>query len=620
MRRILGLLSALILCSSLQAEAKDVVSEASQKIQIVQNQVNGLQGNIQNQINQINNQVQVLNKPQQILNQVQEIQQQAQQLQQQGQQLQQQGNTVSSILGKIEQGAGQATQQIAGGVSQVLNPVAQTSQQVLNAYNQVYNNVLNAYNQVYNNVQSVIGSFQNIISSVQSIQNIWNAFKKEDNPLKKVYSVLYGIGNITKYLDDINNELDKVFGKILPATHFPPKFFVGLPQVLQIGKAKIKALSTIDVNLNGLDGAGDYLPNQVIQQYCIAHPNNGICSSINNFDIMTYPGATIGKPFIDLPATEIKKNLADAEAVMAAPSQKLSPDGRVLAINKRNQYMMAAVTSTGYLPFGKEVSQNVNVPKALKLKYAEVVGKSAIRDAYIKSFQRRLQVHYQELVRLKALVDQVCSMPVVSPEETCSAGGLGGILGGVGSVFNPLNSLTNLTNITGAIQNIANLPNTITSQIQNVQNTIQNTVGTIQNTVNNVKQKLPTRYIEGRGACCGVCAKALAQAHANMGAIKAGTATVVATIHQAESQLAQVVSLQSCMTRNTIREEQTATRNTIKTYECLLLRIQLRRALIELDQLEAEAANMGANISKLQDSEFNTFEKERKKLIERGLR
>ena len=598
MRRILGLLSALILCSSLQAEAKDVVSEASQKIQIVQNQTS-----------QINNQVQVINKPQEVLNQLQKIQQQAQHLQQQAQQLQQQGNVVGSVLGHIEQGTGQVAQQVAGGVSQILNPVAQASQQVLNAYNQVYGNV-----------QSVIGSFQNIIGTVHSIQNIWNAFKKKDNPLNKIYSVLYGIGNITKYLDDINNELDKVFGKILPATHFPPKFFVGLPQVLQIGKAKIKALSTIDVNLNGLDGAGDYLPNQVIQQYCIAHPNNGICSSINNFDIMTYLGATIGKPFIDLPATEIKKNLADAEAVMAAPSQKLSPDGRVLAINKRNQYMMAAVTSTGYLPFGKEVSQNVNVPKALKLKYAEVVGKSAIRDAYIKSFQRRLQVHYQELVRLKALVDQVCSMPVVSPEETCSAGGLGGILGGVGSVFNPLNSLTNLTNITGAIQNIANLPNTITSQIQNVQNTIHNTVGTIQNTVNNVKQKLPSRYIEGRGACCGVCAKALAQAHANMGAIKAGTATVVATIHQAESQLAQVVSLQSCMTRNTIREEQTATRNTIKTYECLLLRIQLRRALIELDQLEAEAANMGANISKLQDSEFNTFEKERKKLIERGLR
>lgn len=539
MRRLLCVLSAVVLCS--HAYAKDVVSEASQKVQTV------------------NNQVQVINKPQQILNQVQEIQQQAQQLKQQGQH-------IGGVLGGTAQVVGQTAGAVSSGVSQVLNPIAQTSQQVMNAYNQVYGNI-----------QSTFWNIKNVYNTLHSIQSVWESFKKGDSPLKKIYSVLYGIGNITGYLNQIEEGIGKTLAKILPSIQFPPKFFVGVPKWLQVGNTKVEAVTTADVNLNGLDGTGDYLPNQVLQQYCIAHPNEGVCSSLTNFDMMSYWGATAGVPFIDLSASEIKKDLANAEAVMTAPSQALTPDGRVLAVNKRSQYMMAAVTSTGYLPYGKEVSENANVPKALRLKYAEVVGKSAIRDAYIKSFQKRIQVHYQELVKLKALVDQVCSMPVASPEETCGAGG---VLGGVGSVFNPLNSLTS-----------------------------------VQSKVNSVSS-----YIEGRGACCGVCWKAVAQAKANAGLIKAGTTTIVSTIHQAENQLAQVVSIQDCMTRNTIREEQTATRNTIKTYQCLLLRIQLRRALIELDQLEAEAANMGANISQLQNTEFNSFEKERRKLIERGLR
>jgi len=433
--------------------------------------------------------------------------------------------------------------------------------------------------------------------------------------------------------DGMDRIVDWLAGKV-EGLGFPPKISIGLRKTLNVGGKKIQGYNRTDAQTVGLEGTLNDYPDPFVEETCLkTGKNDPACRLLFNMKTDDFVGVCVYGS-VNQPYEEIKKDLSQSVSVCAAGStvESLEPGGEQIQKKRVEMMTRAVVDSASYVPVGKKALEKV--PKPLKFKYAKVASDGAFRDAYLKSLQRRLIAHYAALIALHKEVEAICSIPQKPVLENCSVGG--GLVSSVvsavaGAASGNVGALSSLASPTGAISQLASLnPSQIVSQVQNfsVENVLSHLQSQSQQFLSQLKkqreqlsqtvEKLKQSF-EGRGACCGVCWKAVAQARANAALIKGSTAAIMGAIHTSTNQIIQSISVQECMTRNAIRTEMAQTRAVLLTVECLDLHLKEQQMLMEIDSLEAQVAQTGALLTMLQNAEFRKLRQEYQKIVAEGL-
>jgi len=408
---------------------------------------------------------------------------------------------------------------------------------------------------------------------------------------------------------------------------FPPKIKIGVPKTITVGKKKLPGYNDTDAQTVGLEGTLNIYPNPYLQDKCLTDEKSlPICPLLYSLNTEEFEGVCVFSS-ANSSYEKIKKNLAQSVVITASGSNEeaLEPGGEQIQ-KKRAELMTRAVFNASSVPpIGKKAVEKM--PRPLKFKYAKVASDGAFRDAYLKSLQRRLIAHYAGLIALHKEIQTVCSVPQKPVLENCSVGGslIGNIAGMASGNFSPssLSALSQLSKLNPSqvvsqisSVNFSGVMSSLQKQSKELLTQIQNQEKEFLSTAEKVKEAF---RVEGRGACCGICGKALAQARANAGLIKSSTATLMHTINTAAQQVSQTVAVQECMTRNALRVEMAQTRALLLTAECLKLHLKERELLIEIDLLESEVAQTGALMSMLQNAEFKKLRDEYRKLVAQGV-
>jgi len=415
---------------------------------------------------------------------------------------------------------------------------------------------------------------------------------------------------------------DKVEG-----LNFPPRIKVGVPKVISVGGKKLPGYNDTDAQTVGLEGTLNVYPNPYLQDKCLLDENaSPLCSLLYSLNTEEFEGVSVYSS-VSSSYEKVKKDLAQSVVITAAGSntEALEPGGEQIQKKRAELMTRAVLNASSVPPVGKKAVEKM--PKPLRFKYAKVASDGAFRDAYLKSLQRRLIAHYAGLIALHKEIQAICSVPQKPVLENCMVGGslIGSIAGvATGSVSpSSLSALSQLSklNPSQVVSQISNANlSSVMSSVQKQSKELITQIQKQQNSLLSTAEKVREAFrVESRGACCGVCGQALAQARANAGLIKSSTATLMHTINTAAQQVSQTVAVQECMTRNALRVEMAQTRALLLTAECLKLHLKERELLIEIDQLESEVAQTGALMSILQNAEFKKLRDEYRKLVARGV-
>jgi len=483
-------------------------------------------------------------------------------------------------------------------------------------------------------VQEIINQVQETVINIA----VENASQAINAHLEQIFGEKIGgfLGQFTKGLllgkvtpeKVLKEGLDKILDVLADKVEglgFPPKVNVGLKKVINVGGKQLPGYNKTDAQTVGLEGTLNIYPNPFIQDKCMKEGEDSLtCQLLYSLKTEEFAGVCVYSS-INQPYEEIKKDLTQSVVVASSGSAlKVLAPGAEQIQKKRVEMMTRAVFDSSSVPaIGKKAVEKV--PQPLKLKYAKVASDGAFRDAYLKSLQRRLIIHYSALIALHKEIEMVCSMSQPPTLENCSVGGslvgsLSGLLsgGGVESALSQVSSLSpeSLASSVESISNPQKVLANLQSQANSVLKEIQKQKEQAVNTINELNKSFNA---EGRGACCGVCGEALAQARANASLIKSSTSAILAGINSAADKIVQAISIQQCMTRNTIRTEMAQTRNFLLTLKCMDYHLKERQLLLEIDQLESEVAQAGALMSLMQNQEFKKLRSEYVKLVAKGV-
>ena len=485
-------------------------------------------------------------------------------------------------------------------------------------YEKQYQQIMNMYNFGKN-------QYTDILNTINSFKNSHGTFGK----LNSVLGILAKFGVIDQQsysaLSTIVSDVQKLLG--LGISNWPPRFYIGLPrQIISLGKQAYAIYNDITKQVANIDGVNVNLPGYYVYQACL----KGIlppkaCQNVENPVVFVgkHSAGVVSEKTSSQIAKEISQNVETTAATSDVDQSNVGPKDEAkldVLFNQRNVLMNGALLSHSNVPVGKEYADKV--PAAVKPYYNFLAYQELMKDAYVKSLQRRLKIHYEKLIALKHLVEQVCDTKVNTPPPVCKGGGIlgtiNGLTGGLGGIVN----LGALQNITGNLQNLQNLTN-LTGEIQNNLHNITGQLQNLTNIPNVIKQKIPklesNSYLMETRCCCAPCTPAVHAAEAHIQArLTAMETAIITSIQTATQQIIQTIQTEQCLTRTRLKMEFDLLRGQQKALMCAYLRIQLEDLMLKIDQLEAQVANTAATMTLIQNSNYNVYQQQKKKIEEMG--
>ena len=483
--------------------------------------------------------------------------------------------------------------------------------------------VLSQYQAYQKQYQQAVNLYNFGKGEYSEISALINSVKSSHGITGKAGSILgvlakYGIIDQQSYsaLSTIVNDVQKLLG--LGISSWPPKFYIGLPQqVISLGNQAYSIYNDITRQIANIDGVNVNLPGYYVYQAClkgILPPKT--CQNAENPVVFVgnHSAGVVSEQSSSQIAKEISQNVETTAATSDVDQSNVGPQDEAkldVLFNQRNVLMNGALLSHSSVPIGKEYADKV--PAAVKPYYNFLAYQELMKDAYVKSLQRRLKIHYEKLIALKHLVEQVCDTKVDTPPPVCNGkGALGAINGLTGLAGGGLN-LGSLGNLSGAVSGIQSAA----SKLQNATN--------LQNTVENVlKQKAEeavknNSYLMETRCCCAPCTPAVHAAEAHIQArLTAMETAIISSIQTAAQQIIQTIQAEQCLTRTRLKMEFDLLRGQQKALMCAYLRIQLEDLMLKIDQLEAQVANTAATMTLIQNSNYNVYEQQKKKIEEMG--
>jgi len=518
----------------------------------------------------------------------------------------------------------------AGAETQTTQPKVSTQGQK-GVFEQAYKPVgqaVNTMNGLYNFGKTNYQQLQNLISGFKNGHSVWGKISSGLGVLAK-----FGIIDQQSYsaLSTIYQDVQVLLG--LGTSFWPPKFYVGLPRdAIKLGKQDISIYNDVTKNVANLDGVNVNFPNYYLYVACQQGllPEKFCQGADNPFVFVGKHGAkVVSEKTSKEIAKEVAQNVDSTAATSDVDQKNVSPqDEQKLDVlfNQRNVLMNGATFSYSALPIGKEYADKL--PAALKPYYNAVAYQELMKDAYVKSLQRRLKLHYEKIIAFKHLIEQVCDAKVESPPPVCKGGGLlNNVLGGLSSVaggnFN-VSGLTNLQNLVGNLKNFGNgltnlnqLANHLNlNYLPNVQNVKQ-----LTNTVNSIKNKVSqgSGFLIQTRCCCAPCTPAVHAAEAHIQArLTAMETAIISSIQEAKTEIIQTIQTEGCLTRARLKMEFDLLRGQQKMFYCTLLRMKLAEMIMELDSLESQVATTSATLTAIQNQNYNIYNQEKIKLEKMG--
>jgi len=424
-------------------------------------------------------------------------------------------------------------------VGQIQGKIDQYYEQVQDYYQTINNSINNSISQVEDVLGSIekLGKILKINIPLGGITSALGKIRETVSSLSGVFSVY---GKVQEVFDKVNGVFDRI-----EQFKIPPDFFWKIPRQVVFKKKKVvlNSPSTVSVSQSSVP-----LPYEQILKVCSKNPSAyKECATVLNGKTIDYYGQVLGRD-VEKPSQELGKEMEKEAEKFAVPSSSPELSGEGI-INARLKYAEVA-SSPSKLLLPESLG---GIPNPLKDKYKGLLVRQKYRLTYVKSLEARIKLHYAKLVKLKALVDQLCSVKTesLSALENCQMGGVSSLLFRGAPLKKPM---------------------------------------------------------ETKGCCCGVCYKALFQARTNAHLITKGFFDTNLNIEKAKSEIVATISAQECATRNTLKMEVSALMDEEKAFACLQAKIALENLMVKIDQLETQAVLVSSMFSLLQNQENKKLE------------
>jgi hypothetical protein len=390
--------------------------------------------------------------------------------------------------------------------------------------------------------------------SLSSAQNVIGLLKK------------YGIisDSAADYLNSLYKDiltLEKYAG-----LKFPPDFNVGIAPDVVLGGRPLKTLTDTTQPYANLDATGVNQPDQSLRLYCLQHMGDPKCKKMgvtNVLDTESFVGAT-NKVFENKTSAEITKDIEkNVEAIagtdLGDQAGRQQEKELIKAFPQRNAFMNGATLTRSTVPLGKEYADKL--PPDVRKKYNFLATQELAKEVYVKSLQRRLQIHFQKILALKHLIDKVCNAKAETPKPSCSA------------------SSINLSSSA-------------------------------------VRTESGTELAMGTRFSCWPYARWVVSVLGTR--ISSAEQAVITSLARDTAQIVHTVQQESCAVRNRIWTEENANRNLMKTLACVQMRIELESLMLQLDILEAQTATTAGVLTQVQNGNYQDLNKSIKEVEERG--